>query len=632
MAHLYSILTEYAQKKQYPLIEVTKFLDFLGQYVKRYASKEAEGQSWTVGTRSKFWEELKQLIEEGTCILQRRGKLQYLYLPAYCAVLIEKMYHAAEDPPDKDRIPPFPAEAVLKISLPPESYLGINVSELAAYLENPPPSEALISMAFPEPLEPILLLGSMVLNMKLLEAAFIRVRHHLAKDLNLDFFQKRIGQHLHGREEYPRDMLNKLVQQTGEAVDSLMESDESSYLVWFALCTELKNDLGGKKLLTGDEGAVLQAAHIIEQFNLFYNGIAQKRRDKEEAFNSVFALLGKAPYLFKAAQIVKFEADDGEPLLANRYTNEELFDYLDELNTPKEDKLPRLIILNDAENTEQWYILKNKLPLLCVRYLVDAHAILKNAILDHWEDALLDYETEESMTDPNMFEFALWRYLHSLIPPLAAMLEYKQLSDLCKEMTDSWDGYTEFVKLMNKETGKLQPLSALLFLNQKHLLSTAKERLPFLYMFPFIGKIIRFFRRQKKKTADVRQASPSQSAPPKDGPLTIKAICGKLEAALVPEGYTSEWYLLRLYETWASPLNKNEKMNEINRLIRNRIRRNAPLYKLSQINDDFLNEIANGLIEDTPLLKQPDQESLKLYIKLYSLNLLRTMRRSGFKA
>ncbi|MDR2419649.1 MAG: hypothetical protein LBD79_11480 [Treponema sp.] len=629
---LYSILTGYAKKKHSPIIEVNEFLDFFERYAKHHANEHSAWTTLAGGVRTKFWEEFKQLTDAGTCSLQEKGKFRYLYLPKYCATMISNIYHADSKPPKEGKIPPFPSELSLRVSLPPESFIFMEVNELAVQLEDPPPDDAFINMSFPNSLGSILLLGSTISNNEFLEAALVRVRYHLIKDSNQEFFQKKLGQFFHGREEYPRDMLNKLIQKPREVADSLIEGEESSYLLWLSFCGEVKNDLENKKILSHDENTVLQATYIIEQFNSFYNKIAKKRRDKEHAFDGLLVLLGKPPYLFKAGQIAKFTDSDGRPLLMKHYTHQELFNYLDEISTAEEDKVPQLIVISKQENTEQWYILKQKLPLLCVRYLLDAQPILKNAIVDHWEDILLEYETEESMTNPDVFEIVLWRYLHSLIPPLAAMLEYKQMSQLYKEMNNSWEGYTEFAKLINKDTGKLYPLSTLLFLNQKNLLNEARERLPLLYVFPFIGKIILFFRKQKKKQ-EVLSNSPSvQSAVSKEGSVTIKSVCSKLEAALVPEGYTAEWYLIRLCDKWTRPFKKDEKMDEVNRLIRNRIHRNAPLYKPSQINEDFLDEIANGLIEDTPTLKRLDQESLKLYIKLYSLKLLRDMKRSGFRA
>ncbi|MDR0636110.1 MAG: hypothetical protein LBF87_03430 [Treponema sp.] len=629
---LYSILTRYARKRHSPIIEVNQFLDFLERYVKRHANEHEELLNWSVGTRAKFWKEIKQLTDEGTCSLQEKGKFRSVYLSQYCASLIADIYHAEFKPSENKNIPPFPSEVSLKLSLPPESLTFIEVDDLAAQLETPPAQDALISMSFPNSLGSILLLGSTIANNEFLEAAFARVRYHLMKDLNYDFFQKKLSHYFHGREEYAQDMLNKLLHKPGEAADSLLAGEDSAYLLWLSFCSEVKNDLEDKKILSPDEVTVLQAAYIIEQFNAFYNKVAKKRKEKERAFAELSVLLGRKPYLFKAGQIAEFVGSDGLPLLMKHYTHQELFSYLDELSTAKEDKVPQLITISDQENAGQWYILKQRFPLLCVRYLLDAQPILKNAIVDHWEELLLEYETEESMTNPSMFELALWRYLRSLIPPLAAMLEYKELPKLYKEMNSSWDGYTEFAKLINKDTDKLYSLSTLLFLNQKNLLSEAQERLPLLYSFPFIGKIIRFFRKQKEKTGSAQQSNFSPPAASKEGPVTIKTVCRKLEAKLVPEGYTAEWYLIRLYEKWAKPFNKNEKTNEVNRLIRNRIRRNAPLYKLSQINEDFLDEIADGLIEDIPTLKRLDQDSLKLYIKLYTLKLLRNMQRSVFRA
>ncbi|MDR1400391.1 MAG: hypothetical protein LBJ41_10750 [Treponema sp.] len=632
---LYSILLGYAQKKHTPIIEVDGFLDFLERYVKHHANEQSEWVNWTTGTRTKFWEELKQLTDAGICSFQEKGKFRSLYLPKYCTTIIENIYHANLEPSEKEKekIPPFPSVISLKISLPPESFTFIDVDDLATQLEDPPAEDALINMTFSNSLSSILFLGSTIANNEFLEAAFVRVRYHLMKDLNYEFFQKKLSHYFHGKEEYPRGMLTKLIEKPREVASDLLEGEENAYLLWLSFCSEVKNDLENKKLLSSDENTVLQATYIIEQFNSFYNKIAKKRKDKEYAFHELFVLLGRPPYLFKAGQITEFVGNDGKPLLMVHYTHQELFDYIDGISTVKEDIVPQLITISDQENTGQWYILKQRFPLLCIRYLLDAQPILKNAIVDHWEDVLLEYETEESMTDSSMFEVILWRYLHSLIPPLAAMLEYKQIFQLYQEMNNSWDGYTEFAKLFNKDTSKLYPLSTLLFFNQKHLLSEAQERLPWLYAFPFIGKIIRFFRKQKTKTRSSQQSTPIQSTASKEGgPATIKSVCSKLEAALVPEGYTAEWYLIRLYEKWAKPFKKNEKMDEMNRLIRNRIRRNASLYKPSQINEAFLDEIANGLIEDSLSLKHLDQDSLKLYIKLYTLKLLRNMQRSGFRA
>jgi hypothetical protein len=246
---------------------------------------------------------------------------------------------------------------------------------------------------------------------------------------------------------------------------------------------------------------------------------------------------------------------------------------------------------------------------------------------------LLEYETEEAMSDAGVFEAMLWRYLNSMIPPLAAMLEYKHIPLLYHEVNDSWEGYAEFVKLFNKG-GKLYPLSTLLFLRQKDMLAEARERLPLSYMVPFIARIIAFFRKRKRQAEKSKQAAAYRpGATTKEESLTLKSVCQKLEVALVPEGYTPEWYLIRLYGKWSKPL-KNDKqrtMEEVNRLVRNRIGRNTSLYRPSQINENFLKETADGLIKDSPALRRLEQDSLKQYIELYTLNLLRNMRHGGFR-
>jgi hypothetical protein len=628
---LYSILLRYAKKNHSPTIEVKEFIEFLEQYAKHHADEHPEWMSWSTATCVKFWEELKRLTDAGTCGFLERGKLHYVYLPKYCATLINNAYQASFEPPEDEwRIPPFPNEVSLRISLPEKYFTFIKIEELAKWLEQEHPDNALFCLNFSNALGSILFPGSMACG-EFLEAALVRARCYLVKGSNQEFFQQKLGIHFHGREDYSRDILSKLANTPRKVAEDIKEGGDASYLLWIFFCGEIRNDLEVKSSLSIDDSTALQSAYIIEQFNAFYNKIAQIKKDKEQAFKELLDCFTKTPYLFNLGQIIKFVGSNNLPLLG-RYTQQELTDHLRELTSVEEEGesyVPSLVLISDKSD-KQWYILKRKLPLLCIRYLLDAQPVLKSTVVDRWEEMLLECESEEAMTDAHAFEALLWRYAYSLIPPLAMMLEYKRLFLLYTEMDKTWEGYTEFTKLFNKDMGKLYPLSVLLFLKQKDLLGEAHGRLAFWYMFPFVLKIIAFFRGQKKQRAkSQRPVEQSSKVVSKEGPVTIKSVCSKLEAALVPEGYTPEWYLIRLYEKWSKPLKENEKQNlmeVVNALIRNRIRRNAPLYRPSQIDEDFLSETADGLIENSLSLRRLEQDSLKQYIKLYTLKLLRNMR------
>jgi hypothetical protein len=628
---LHSILIGYAQKNHSPTVEVNEFLNFLEQYAKHYADEQPEWMSWSIGTSAKFWEELKRLTDAGTCGLLERGKLHYVYLPKYCATLISNAYQASFEPSEDEwRIHPFPNEASLNIFLPEKYFTFIKIAELAQWLEQEYPNNALFCLNFSNTLSSILFSGSMPRG-EFLEAALVRICCYFMKGSNQEFFHQKLGIHFYGREAYPRDILSKLAKMPRKVAEDIKEGGEASYLLWIFFCGEIRNDLELKSSLSIDDSTALQSAYIIEQFNTFYTKIARIKKDKEQAWADLLDCFKKPPYLFNLGQIIKFVGSNGLPLL-ECYSEKELTDHLRELTSAEEKGetlVPTIALMNDKSD-HQWYILKQRIPLLCIRYLLDAQPILKSTVVDRWEEMLLECESEAAMTDARAFETLLWRYAYSLIPPLAMMLEYNRLFLLYTEMDKTWEGYTEFAKLFNKDTGKLYPLSVLLFFKQKDLLGEARGRLAFWYMLPFVLKIIAFFRRQKKQREKSRQPVEQNSkVASKEGPVTIKSVCSKLEVVLVPEGYTPEWYLIRLYENWSKPLKESEKQNlmeGVNALVRNRIRRNAPLYRPSQIDEDFLSETADGLIDDSPSLRRLEQDSLKQYIKLYTLKLLCNMR------
>jgi hypothetical protein len=94
-----------------------------------------------------------------------------------------------------------------------------------------------------------------------------------------------------------------------------------------------------------------------------------------------------------------------------------------------------------------------------------------------------------------------------------------------------------------------------------------------------------------------------------------------MEKTLVPEGHTTDKYLVKLEEGWGRLLNKQARkdlLEDVNALIRDRLRQNLRMKKQIKLDQNSLNAMADGIIVSNPSLQSlTGQDSLRLYIVLY---------------
>jgi hypothetical protein len=474
----------------------------------------------------------------------------------------------------------------------------------------------------------ILLLDAMMPS-GLLEAALLKVRFYLSIAGNKDFIQQKLTVSFHGKGDYPRDILANLVLDPKMLINEFEEGGEGSYMLWMYFCKLVRNDLCNRASSLSNDRIILQAVAIIDRLNFYFNCKMKKRKEQETAFAALNEHLLRSPYIYTMDQIIKFKGSDGQPLLSH-YTNEDLDGYLADNTKADADKIAPLIIVMDKK--EQLFIAKTKFPLVCLRLVLDAPPLLREAILKRWNKVLMSYQTEPAMTSDREFLNLLTEYLKNLSPLLAALLEYRKLSLLFIEMKSDQEGYAEFVKFFNKDTGKLLSLDTLLLLKRRPLLADARAALPFWYSIPFIVKIMSFFHPSSKQKPTEIQASRggSGSNVVKEKPITFQMVCQQLEAKMVPQGQSLDSYLSKLCDRWARLLKDHDRKNlieDVNSLVRDRVRRSARLLKPAQVTEEYLSRVAIELIQGFPALQHLQENSLELYVKLYVIKLLRVLPR-----
>ena len=627
---MYSILISYANKNNSPYIEINPFLEFLGRYAKKQAAEQPEWNKWVHDRAVKFWAEVSALVEGGKCELLTDTDDGRVYVSNYYLELLNNVYQS----PDDDSDMPFPSEESLRIVLPESQIRPMNCdSDLLSYLKEPQESDVpVLRITFPDGFGSALILASLIPR-RLAEMAILKVRNYLRRSGNKEYALRKLSPQLHGKESFLRDQLNQVLIKPLDTFTAIEAGRDLSYLFWAHFCILVKNDIKKKKEYLGDDIAALQSVCIIETINGYYKALAVKKREMEMAFGSLSSHLAKPPFLYTLDEILKFTSDKGV-LLLSLYTKEELETWLKNKTTESvDDELPPLLIIQGLKKGELYFLLKEKMLVLCSRLLAEARPKVKDAIYKQWRALLSEYKSEPAMEDDAEFDRALRKFTEKLFPALANLLEDPKLHLVNDEMEQSQNGVPLALRYFNK--GKLLPYSTLFIVKRKEILSDAKLMLPFWYSLPIISAIIAFFKNLFRKKAQ-KSSTTDQTGEEENGleemdqAAELRAAASELEFTMVPAGYTLESYLEVLENRWSRLIDRKARENlieDVKSLIRDHLRRNLKLKKNFKLSQEIINEMAANIVTRTPALASlSGKDSLILYSELYLIQLIENIK------
>ncbi|MDR2103106.1 MAG: hypothetical protein LBP42_03270 [Treponema sp.] len=635
---LYTILKSYAEKINSPHIGVNDFISTLEAYAGRRAKEQPEWLKWTQNTAEKFWLELAPLTEQGLCeLISDNGPERRIYLPQYYVELIQRAYQT----PDKNVERPFPSEESLAIHLPEEKLKILHVdSDLTSYLEENKNTtddpNTILRIVFPDNIGSALTLSSMGPN-RILETALLKVRNYLRNEGNRDYARHKLPVQLQGRETYLNDTLDQLVIRPLEYLTKMAEGGENSAFFWVCFCSMVRNDIKKKNERLPEDLAVLEAVYLIDACNGFYQLRAIKKRERELALKNLELRLENPPFLYSLEDITKFTNNKGIPLMG-QYSPEDLDKYIKTKTVPADDEtVPELLTISGT-NYERWFVKKGKLIPLCMHLLTEARPQIKRIIENRWEKILQQYRKEAAMNNDEEFEKLLGSCIEKHSSTLNGVLKSKWLYLVYDEAARNREINSSSRLYINDN---LVPYATLLMLNRKNILTDVRILLPFWYSIPFVVMIMSFFKGLQKKTKaaetsedhrDVEEepaGAPSAGSPPvREGvhARELRRAARELEKTLVPQGHTTDNYLVKLEEGWGRLLNKEAKkdmIEDVNALIRDRLRQNLRLKKQIKLDQNSLNAMADGIITSNPSLQSlSGQDSLRLYIMIYLVKYL----------
>jgi hypothetical protein len=619
---LYTVLNVYARKNDSPLVDMETFISFLEKYARRICEEKPEWTKWTEETGTRVWMEMNRLVEDGKVVIQNDGSGNTAVLAHYFAEQVKDAYRN----PDRESGMPFPDEHSLNLQIPHEQLRPLDIaSELSHFLEKPQEEMLpIIKLVFPGDRGSALVPAPMI-PITLLEFSILKIRDYLNRRGNKEYVNRKLLPQLAGKEDYLKDMLDKITIRPADSLNDLKAGREISFVFWAHFCSLVRTDLSQKKDLLAEELGALQAVYLTEICSNFFKNKAVRAKEIELAFKNFELEMEKPPYFFSREIIAKFKDNKGVSLLGI-YTQDGLDAYIKKRITepPTPNELPELLYFY-TEDHKAWLIKKNKLLQLCARLLTEARSVIIKIISRRWKKMLRDFTRESAMEDDREFEKLIASYIDDSAPMLKTLLKDRRLYLVHEEMRASEKGIPESSRLFNRD--ELLPMRVLLLLKRKELLSDIKLLMPFWYSIPIISGIIAFFANLGKKKKLRKEEAEIENKKEADDPLKeLRVSAADTIAELVPRGKSLDAYLDELASRWGHIVNKQARQNlieDVNSLVRDRLRMLMRLQKNAAVSKDTLDKLTNSIMDNSEgLMKITEQNTLFLYIKLYLGKLL----------
>ncbi|MDR2758490.1 MAG: hypothetical protein LBB78_03830 [Spirochaetaceae bacterium] len=622
---LYTLLESYAKKIHSPYIDLDKFVLYLEKSAHHLAVDHPEWLPWSTNTEKKIWETLPNFVKEEKCKMITNAKGTQIFLPAFYINVIRQAYTSGETAEM-----PFPDEKTLKLNIVPEHLKILYIEhDLAPYMDNPQETILpIIKFTFPRDLPPMIILSDLIPR-RLSEMTMLKVQKYLWLQGNKEHIQSKMISRFQGKEDYLKDMLNYMLTQPINWLSSLESGGDLSFLFLSFFCNLVKGEVLQKNELTARDIAILQAVFILEILNNYYTNKVARAKARETALKNLALSFDKPPYMYNLSAIMKFSDTKGIPLLG-QYAQEDLETYLKtKITEHTENELPELLVIHDLSG-EQFFIKKTVILLLCSRLLADARPLVKKMVSDRWFKLLKNYDREPSIDKDEDFERLLAQMARKANPMLIALLRDNKLALTYHELEKNAK-LPEASKLFDNE--KILPLSVLLMLDRRALLTDARMLLPFWYSIPILINIIMFFKNLGKQKAAERLQNDEDEMELEsffDHNNNLSSILKDLKAELIPWGKTMTEVLGEQEARWNTRLNPQARKNlvaDVNSFIFDRMRHLMRLHKKPKITREFLEETAAAFVSESSTLQQlGDYDALITYIKIYIINLLQNKK------
>ncbi len=668
------ILLALAKRSGHPRVTFDKLLSFTHKYLEKYADSSPELSDLDDNTENVLTAHLIALETEGRVSLSYEdSRIVGVYFAEYYPRVINSAYEKIRERTSE----PLPSEETLGITIPNELITPVNVrTNFLDWLGAADRSEdTVLRLMFPEDLQSIVAtLG--VIKHTLASVSLQKIRDYLRNKRNAGYMHSKLRAVFRNRDVALKETLNKILTTPDDSLKTILHPSEFTFHFWTSLSSAIIKEFGQKQEAQQEEIDYCRAAYLIGYYNVFYKNVEQRKKDVDTAIKSVDAKLRKEPYAYRLSDVHGFTDSKGVPLV-KRCPRHKIDSYIEEkLLPPDSTHMPELIRSRSADGHD-YYIRKESIFKIVFPEIRDASEVFENEISEKWTATLRRNEQLKEMQDDTAFEQVLTTMMKERKPLLYGLLRYDLLHVIATEQKLFGSAQEELDRTLDRKNQRIRPLSVVLDIDRRKLLSDARLRLPFWQAVPMLRGIVAWLKRlflgepspRKKRRAARKQqrragetatseAGDAHGTGDRDGGLTafaeaavestavrfgdrpdaaradeqakgtspdVKRAARKLQEEYVSPGGHVDTTLEELAERWnplLDPVAQKNLVEDVNSLVRDFIRKRKTVFRSSPPTRGRVQQMAAQLAQNSALAEIKRKEPLRRYLELYMLRIL----------
>ena len=498
-----AILASYARLINSPRLDYYQLLE----YMKKVADKKGDAklQRLVKNHIPDFVQVLNDLEREGKLtVLRSGGMVSAVEVGSYYGSALKGIYQAMGEDPTI----PFPDKDALKMELPPEGQVVVDVKqELTSLLAREGKVEQeLVRLNFPEGINHLYVPAGVV-GKRLVELAVAKVGQYAQDQRNLGYLNSKLRSVLAGSEVALGNLMNDLVSRPGKAVQSLTEPNDFALKFWTHFASLVLQDLTKKKDKSREDHAYCQSSYIIGYYVVYQRGVLQREKERTQDTKRLEVLLKRPPYAFSLEQILSLRDSKGVAF-TRKHSREFVIDFLKERTRETEPgKLSPIVRVRGPERKE-YFIPRELIAPLFVNKVHEAAEDLRKQYVDMAVELIRNGSDLGPLAMDESFIVDLRSRIQESYHLLHALLN-GDLLFLAREECPPEGTVAEDLLACFAAPRRLRPLEQVMKLDRKKLIRDARALLPLWYTIPIIRSLFMLLRRlftgKKKGRGEVKE-------------------------------------------------------------------------------------------------------------------------------
>ncbi len=513
-----ALLRAYALRRKSHIVGFADFVNFSQKYSEQKKAEIPSLATLTGDTEIQLATHLEDLAEENRCALvYDQGKIGSVVYPEFFSELVKRKYKEIQDDPEVS----FPNQQTMDLKIPAESIESVDIkADFVKLLGEKEEESRLLQLMFPEGINPIVVPSDLIGN-TLLRLSVEKVRLYLNTQRNAFYMLSKLRGVFRTKEQVVKDMINSVVSARSNALETIHNPTEFSFVFWTHLANAIIREYREKTNKLDREHTFCQAAYLLGFYNVYFKGRTQKKKDSEAALKMLDKRLRQAPYYFTVSDIGSFKDNQGLPL-SRKYSTEQMHKYLEEKIKPEDTaSLPEVFRLKAADKRE-YYVAREVLLPLAAKKIQDASTEYRKVYTGDFAKQLSALKKIPEMKSDDTFAVKLERRVKNEDPLLCALLSYEMLFLTLQDTKPNYDVQQEIGRILNTTANRLIPMDELLRLNRREILAQAKMSLPIWKTVPLVNRLFGFLKKflsgaqlkSTKKKSKKKQPSEASSSPP----------------------------------------------------------------------------------------------------------------------